>query len=635
MQLLRRDHSQLPVLQSGIREVRRTRPVCASPVCAKDGETGVPSTLFPPLSSPELLSHSVAARASAEIESLSFYVDIKVGQHVVRALVDSGATRSFAGAAGLKLFALEGIAHQKVSPRRCILANGQVHVVDEAATFKAKLRGREAQIQAYVMPHPTEDFILGMEFFRSPRMVIDFYDQSWYYQDVPETKFRFAQLENASRVIMCLGLRLVEPSEARRLHEFLAAELPASSEKPGVTSLTAHHIDVGDSAPIRQKPYHVTPAIRNIMWKEVDEMLKDGIVEPSQSDWASPVVMVKKPGGKYRFCIDFQRVNAITKKDAYPIPNMTGILDELRLAHYITTLDLSKAYLQMLLTLDSRERTAFMVPGRGLLQFKRMPYGLTNAPATFQRLLDQLVGIKIYPHVFVYLDDIIIVTSTFEEHLDWLRQVLHKIRDSGLTINHEKCEFCCAEVRYLGFVVNRNGLQVDTDKVAPIVNYPAPRNLKQLRSLLGMASWYRRLIPEFATIAEPLTRLTKKSQSWEWGEEQIRAVDLIKKHLVSPPTLACPNFELPFTLQTDASSVGLGAVLTQVIDGFERVIAYASRSLSEAEKKYTVTEQECLAVIWAIRKCRCYLEGYSFTVITDHSSLRWLHNLKNPIGRLA
>ena len=481
MQLLRRDHSQLPVLQSGKREVRRTRPVCESLATFKpdeeisrslteDEETGVPSTLSAPLSSPELLSHSVAARASAEIESLSFYVDIEVGQHAVRALVDSGATRSFAGAAGLKLFVLEGIAHQKVSPRRCILANGQVHMVDEAVTFKAKLRGREAQIQAYVMPHLAEDIILGMEFLRSARMVIDFYDQSWYYQDVPETKFRFAQLENASRVIMCLGLRLLEPSEAQRLHEFLAAELPASSEKPGVTSLTAHHIDVGDSAPIRQKPYHVTPAIRNIMWKEVDEMLKDGIVEPSQSDWASPVVMVKKPGGKYRFCIDFRRVNAVTKRDAYPIPNMTGILDELRLAHYITTLDLSKAYLQIPLTLESRERTAFVVPGRGLLQFKRMPYGLTNAPATFQRLLDQLVGIKMYPHVFVYLDDIIIVTSTFEEHLDWLRQVLQKIGDSGLTINREKCEFCCAEVRYLGFVVNRNGLQVDTDKVAPIVN---------------------------------------------------------------------------------------------------------------------------------------------------------------------
>ena len=164
------------------------------------------------------------------LTALPFYVDIEVGQHVVRAMVDSGATRNFAGTAGLKLFASEGIAHQKVSPRRCILANGQVHVVDEAATFKTKLRGRDAQIQAYVMPHLAEDFILGMEFLKSARMVIDFYDQSWYYQDVSETKFRFAQLKNASRVIMCLGLRLLEPSEAQRLHEFLAAELPASSE---------------------------------------------------------------------------------------------------------------------------------------------------------------------------------------------------------------------------------------------------------------------------------------------------------------------------------------------------------------------------------------------------------------------
>ena len=364
-------------------------------------------------------------------------------------------------------------------------------------------------------------------------------------------------------------------------------------------------------------------------------MLRDEIIERSTSGWSSSIVMVKKPNGKYRFCIDFRQVNAITKRDAYPIPNMTGILDELRQAHYITTLDLSQAYFQVPLTPESKEITAFVVPGRGLFHFKRMPYGLTNAPATFQRLLDRLVGTELYPQVFVYLDDIIVVTQTFDDHLIWLRRVLNKIRGAGLTINKEKSEFCRAQVRYLGFVVNCDGLQVDPDKVAPVVNYPSPRNLKQLRRFLGMASWYRRFIPGFSTIAEPLTRLTEKNQAWEWGVDQHASFEALKTHLVTSPTLACPDFSLPFTLQTDASSVGLGAVLTQNIDGHERVIAYASRSLTGAEQRYTVTEQECLAVIWAIRKFRCYLEGYAFTVITDHSSLRWLHNLKNPTGRLA
>ena len=235
----------------------------------------------------------------------------------------------------------------------------------------------------------------------------------------------------------------------------------------------------------------------------------------------------------------------------------------------------------------------------------------------------------------MYLDDIFVITPTFDEHLTWLRRVLHKIRDARLTINREKCELCRSQVRYLGFLVDCDELWVDPEKTAPVVDYPAPRNLKQLRRFLGMASWYRRFIPCFATIATPLTHLTKKQHTWEWATEQQTAFETLKMHLVSAPTFACPDFLLSFTLQTDASSVGLGAVLTQVIDGQERVIAYASRALTGAEQKYTVSEQECLAVIWAIRKFRYYREGYSFTVVTDHSSLRWLHNLKNPTGRLA
>ena len=264
-----------------------------------------------------------------------------------------------------------------------------------------------------------------------------------------------------------------------------------------------------------------------------------------------------------------------------------------------------------------------------------MPYGLTGAPATFQRLLDRLIGPEMEPFAFAYLDDIVVATPTFEEHMYWLGKVLGKITEAGLTINPEKCEFCRSQVRYLGFILQEGGLTVDPEKTRPILEYPAPRNLKQLRRFLGMSSWYRRFIPQFATISEPLTRLLKKGKRCEWGNDQARAFNSLREHLVDAPTLICPNFEEPFVLQTDASSVGLGAVLTQTVASEERVIAFASRALSDTEKRYSVTEQECLAVIWAIQKFRPYLEGYRFTVITDHSSLRWLHNLKNPTGRLA
>lgn len=410
--------------------------------------------------------------------------------------------------------------------------------------------------------------------------------------------------------------------------------LPEPTTLPA-TRYAVHEIDVGNSKPICQKAYHVTPIIRDDMWKEVDRLLKEGIIEPSQSEWASPVVMVKKSNGKWRFCIDFRKVNGVSKKDAYPLPNMLGILDQLRQAHYISTIDLSQAYFQIPLADAAKPITAFIVPGRGLFQFTRMPFGLSNAPATLQRYIEKVLGPELYPHVFVYLDDIIIVATSFVEHLKWLRIVLEKLQSAGLTINREKSEFCCSEVKYLGFIVNKSGLQVDPEKTSSVTDFPAPRNIKQIRRFLGMASWYRRFIPDFATIAQPLSLLTKKKQPWVWDTAQHNAFDTLKTKLTTAPTLLCPDFSLPFTLQTDASSVGLGAVLTQVITGEEHVIAYAGRSLTRPERNYTVTEQECLAVLWSIRKFRGYLEGYKFTVITDHSSLRWLHKIQTPSGRLA
>ena len=239
------------------------------------------------------------------------------------------------------------------------------------------------------------------------------------------------------------------------------------------------------------------------------------------------------------------------------------------------------------------------------------------------------------PHAFAYLDDIIIVTKTFKEHLEWLSRVLGKIKEAGLEFKLDKCEFCCPQVHYLGFLVNENGLQTDPNKIDPVLKYPVPRNVKDLRRFLGLSSRYRRFLPNYATLASPLTMLIKKKQQWIWEDEQQTAFEEIKRCLSQTPVLTCPNFEVPFVLQTDASNTGLGAVLTKSIDNVEHVMSYASRTLTDAEVKYTTTEKECLAIVWAIQKFRPYLEGYKFTVITDHSSIRWLHNLKNPTGRMA
>ncbi|KMQ84840.1 gag-pol fusion protein [Lasius niger] len=312
-----------------------------------------------------------------------------------------------------------------------------------------------------------------------------------------------------------------------------------------------------------------------IIDREVEDMEAAGVIETSHSAWSSPVVIVKKKDGKHRFCIDFRRVNNVTVKDAYPLP-------------------------QVPLEPDSRPITAFTIPGRELFQFTVMPFGLHFAPAIFQRLLDSVLGPALELHVFVYLDDIIIISRTFEEHIKLLAEVFRRLREARLRLNPEKCRFCVGQLKYLGHVIDRNGIRTDSEKVSAVANWPEPTSVKQLRQFLGMATWYRPFIADFSKIAAPLTKPTKKSARWSWGETENDAFRVLKRTLISAPVLACPDFSRPFVLQTDASTDGLGAVLTQNYDGGKRVIAYASRTLNGAEKNYSAKELECLAVVWGI-----------------------------------
>ena len=264
-----------------------------------------------------------------------------------------------------------------------------------------------------------------------------------------------------------------------------------------------------------------------------------------------------------------------------------------------------------------------------------MSYGLSQAAATFQRLIDKVIGPQLEPYAFSYLDGIVIVTESYEEHLKSLEHVLRRIKEAGLTINREKSVFGKTEVKYLGVLVNRDGFRPDPDKIEPVVNFPVRQNLKQLRRFMRMASWSRKFLKDFATIAEPLTALTKKDRRYEWGDAQQEAFERTKALIASAPVLARPAFDAQCFVQTVASDTGIGAVLLHVIDGQERVLEFAGRTLSQAESNYSVTERECLTVVWAIQKFRPYIEGYHFLVVTDHSSLRWLHSLHSPIGRLV
>jgi transposase InsO family protein len=368
---------------------------------------------------------------------------------------------------------------------------------------------------------------------------------------------------------------------------------------------------------------------------EIEQMLRDDVIEHSNSPWSSPLVLIKKKDDSYRFCVDYRKVNAVTVKDSYPLPYISQILDRLRDTTYLSSLDIRSAYWQIPVSEDSRPITAFTVPCRGLFQFKRMPFGLHNSPATFQRLIDRVLQGDLEPYCFAYLDDIIIATPTFDKHVEVLREVLVRLTTAGLTLRQEKCYFCLPSLKYLGYVVDRDGLRVDPDKVAAILNLPEPQNVTEVRRVLGVASWYRRFIPNFSSLTAPISALTQKNSVFKWSDECRKAFTTIKEHLVSAPILSCPNFDQPFFIQTDSSDYGLGAVLSQNLEDGERVISYISRSLQKNERKFSATEKECLAVIWAIEKLRPYIEGSKFTVVTDCHSLIWLNNLKDPSGRLS
>lgn len=431
------------------------------------------------------------------------------------------------------------------------------------------------------------------------------------------------------------------PDERMKMQEMLFSFedlLYGSGGKLGCTTRVRHTIPTGGATPIYRRPYPVPHHLKEEMREQIRNLLDEGVIRPSSSPWSAPVVLVPKKdrgqGVKYRFCTDFRALNAETKADVYPLPKIADTLESLGNSKWFTTIDLASGYHQIPVAEEDREKTAFSTP-EGHYEYNRMPFGLSGAPATFQRAMDQiLTGLK-GAECFVYLDDVIIFSDTFEEHLQRLNRVLGRFREVHLKINLAKCEFAMPEVEYLGHVVSGAGVSPDPKTVKAVKEYPTPRTVKEVRAFLGLAGWYRRFMPHFAEVARPLHDLTGKYARFEWTDCHQQAFQALKALLTSDAVLAYPDFALPFVLATDASDRALGAVLSQVQGGVERPICFASRSLIPAEKNYTATEKELLAVVWATKQFRCYLYGRRFKVETDHAALRWMLSLRDPSARLT
>lgn len=398
-----------------------------------------------------------------------------------------------------------------------------------------------------------------------------------------------------------------------------------------------HVIRLKDNTPFHVRPYSYNEEKTRIINESVEEMLQKGYIEPSTSPYNSPIVIVNRKNKKPRFCVDYRRLNSITHDESSVLPSITETLRHLGNAKIFSTLDLTAGYWQIPVSEESRPYTAFSTPCGSHYVFKVMPFGLVNAPSTFQKLMthEVLPGF-INRFVFVYLDDIIIYSQTPDDHLRHLRQVFERLQKHGLRCSAEKCTFGKSSLDYLGHRITANGNEPQQEHITRIVNATQPTNRKKMSAFLGLCGWIREYVPNFSEMAAPLTALLSPKIRYTWGPLQEEAFQQVKEAFKQPLHLERPDPTLPYILQTDASKVGLGAVLYQsAADGRRRVIAYGSAKLSPAEQKYHSNEQECLAIVWAIRRYRHYLEDRPFTLRTDNRSLTWLKTLANPNAKLT
>ena len=405
-------------------------------------------------------------------------------------------------------------------------------------------------------------------------------------------------------------------------------------EELGQTSLVQHTIDTGDAVPIRQRPRRLPLGRQDAAEQALVKMQRAGIIEPSESPWASPVVMVPKKGGEWRFCVDYRRLNGVTKKDSYPLPRVDECLDLVAGSTWFSSLDLRSGYWQVPLAEEARAKTAFCT-GKGLWQFKVLCFGLCNAPATFERLMERVLAGVPHTECLVFLDDILAHGSSFEAAMAALRKVMERIKGAGLKLHPDKCRLLCRELTFLGHRIGSEGIGTVEEKVRAVREWPTPTEQKGLKSFLGLASYYRKFVRGFSGIAAPLYRLLQKDQPFVWAGDCRTAFRALQEALSSAPILAAPDTELPFVLDTDASGEGVGAVLSQAWPEGERVVAYYSKALSKAERRYCVTRRELLAVVFAVRHFKYYLCGRPFTIRTDHASLQWLMTFREPEGQLA
>lgn len=487
----------------------------------------------------------------------------------------------------------------------------------------------------------TVPMLLGYDFLVRTGCVLDYARKEFFFKFRPEERFQLCDRGDQGNVYHVQGgasnfdVRHLSETQARKLLEVLYQFPDVFSERLGVTHKVSYKIILRDSTPVSQSPYRLSPPKMKELRKIVSKLLEDGVIRPSVSPYASPIFLVPKPNDAgYRPVVDYRLLNQKVVLESVPLPDLHTCFTWFAGARVFSVLDLNQAYYQIPLAEESKPLTAFCTD-YNLYEFNRVPFGLATGAAVLSRLLDSVFGEFKFKFVFNYLDDVVVYSKNFEDHIEHLKQVTTRLREAGLTVKPGKVILAKSEISFLGHIVSEKGVRIDQSRTRAIHKFPVPRSKKEVARFIGMCNFFRKFVQNFAGLAAPLNQLRKKGEKFYWGDSQQAAFEALKRSISNAPVLGIPDFNLPFIVQTDASNVGIAAVLLQQQEGERRPIAYASRALSGPERNYSVYELEALAVLFAIEKFKFYLEHRRFQLETDNQALSWVLARPRKTGRIA
>ncbi|KAA0063300.1 Ty3/gypsy retrotransposon protein [Cucumis melo var. makuwa] len=545
----------------------------------------------------------------------------KLGKEEVVVLIDCGATHNFIAEKLVEKLQLP----MKETPNYGVILGSGTSIKGKGVCDKVELWLGDCKVTDSFLPLELGgvDAILGMQWLHS----IGTTEVDW-----KNLILTFFEQGNKGYLVECRALEKEDMEDREADTQFteteegrMAAIISKFSdvfERPNRLPPQRgieHHIYLKQGAdPVNVRPYRYAHHQKEEMKRLVDEMLTSGIIRPSTSPYSSPVLLVRKKDGSWRFCVDYRALNNVTVPDKFPIPVVEELFDELNGADVFSKIDLKAGYHQIRMHPEDIEKTAFRTH-EGHYKFMVMPFGLTNAPSTFQALMNQVFKPFLRRFVLVFFDDILVYSKGMEEHRQHLEVVLEILRESELYANFDKCHFAKTRISYLGHYISMKGIEVDPEKIRAVKEWPAPSNVREMRGFLGLTGYYRRFVQNYGSISAPLIQLLKAG-AYKWTEETEAAFEKLKKAMMTLPVLAMPDFNLPFEIESDASGFGVGAVLVQA----KRPVAYFSKVLSMRDRARPVYERELIAVVWAVQRWRPYLLGRKFTVKTDQRSLKFL-----------